>query len=160
MSNQEDEQTIEILKEALAVSPENVPLRRHLAELQLRLGRIEEAIEQFQAVLERSNDHASRVNLGRAYYQRGDFERAEQLLQTALEQQATPELYLLLSKNAFARQEYERAGHYYDQALKADESLRESSYEEELARQGIVIRRGAGPTRHSDQRQAAPAALC
>ncbi|WP_052888148.1 ATP-binding protein [Thermogemmatispora carboxidivorans] len=140
MTNQEDEQTIAILQEALAVSPENVPLRRHLAELLLRLGRIEEAIEQFQAVLERSNDHASCVNLGRAYYQRGDFERAEQLLQTALEQQATPELYLLLSKNAFARQEYERAGHYYDQALKADESLRESSYEEELARQGIVIR--------------------
>ncbi|WP_376795845.1 AAA family ATPase [Thermogemmatispora sp.] len=140
MTYQEDERTIAALKEALAVSPENVPLRRHLAELLLRLGRIEEAIEQFQAVLERSNDQASRVQLGRAYQQRGEFERAEQFLQTALAQQATPEIYLLLSRNALARKEYQRAVYYYEQALGLDESLADSIYEEELLRQGAPLR--------------------
>nr|BBH95043.1 hypothetical protein KTA_32420 [Thermogemmatispora argillosa] len=140
MTYQEDNRTIDALKEALVASPENVPLRRYLAELLLSQGRIDEAIEQFQAILERGNDHASRVGLGRAYYQRGDFARAEQFLQAALAQQATPELYLLLSKNAFACKEYQRAADYYEQALSADEELRDSSYEEELAREGIVIR--------------------
>ena len=46
------DENIKNLKEALAYSPNNVPLRLHLAESLLQYNRLEEAEKEFHAVLE------------------------------------------------------------------------------------------------------------
>jgi tetratricopeptide (TPR) repeat protein len=56
------EATIQALRDALRVSPDNLPLRQHLAETLLGLGRIEEAEQEYrQALASASDDDALKV---------------------------------------------------------------------------------------------------
>lgn len=70
-------ETINELKEALALSPENIPLRLHLAALLLNETLYGEAAEQYQAVLEKSygNEKAQR-GLATCYMATGRYSAA------------------------------------------------------------------------------------
>ncbi len=80
------------LKEALQVSPENIPLRLHLAELMIKANHIEEAAEQYAEVLNRSYGNGkARKGLANIYYKQKKYSAAiiiyealikENLLQT------------------------------------------------------------------------------
>jgi AAA+ superfamily predicted ATPase len=66
------EETLQTLRAALAVSPDNVPLRRHVAETLLGLGRAAEAVDEFRAALRVSPaDAEAKLGLARAYQQDG-----------------------------------------------------------------------------------------
>ena len=56
---------IQSLREALRLSPENLPLRRHLAEALAGLGRFDEAEQEYKTALARAADDAS-LKLGLA----------------------------------------------------------------------------------------------
>ena len=71
-----DDATLTALREALAVSPGNVPLRRHLAEALLRAGRDDEAETEFRECVRRGADPVSRLGLARVFYRRGRFDEA------------------------------------------------------------------------------------
>ena len=61
--------SIQALREALRVSPDNVPLRRHLAESLAQLGRFAESEEEYRAALAHSaNDVAALMGLAEVYY--------------------------------------------------------------------------------------------
>lgn len=60
---------IEQLKEALQISPNNIPLRLHLADMMLKENLLAEASEQFSEVLKRqSNNTKALGGLGEVYY--------------------------------------------------------------------------------------------
>ncbi|MEI6948489.1 AAA family ATPase [Paraflavisolibacter sp. H34] len=68
---------IESLLEALALSPENVPLRLHLASLLLQQGKYEEAAEQYQTVLEKSYGNTrAQLGLAESYFHQSKFSTA------------------------------------------------------------------------------------
>ena len=48
------EETIQALREALRFSPENMPLRKHLAETLLNSGRADDAEREFREALSRA----------------------------------------------------------------------------------------------------------
>jgi Flp pilus assembly protein TadD len=50
------DETVRAIREALELSPENVPLRRHLAETLAGLGRLDEAEREFREALSRAPD--------------------------------------------------------------------------------------------------------
>ena len=69
--------SVRALRDALAHSPDNVPLRKHLAETLLGLGRAEEAEEEFRQVLARDRNNVElKLGLARAYHQQGKLSHA------------------------------------------------------------------------------------
>ena len=58
-----DLHSIDILKEALKFSPDNIPLKQHLAEILLKANRLEEAEAEFSELLSLSPDNKSKLGL-------------------------------------------------------------------------------------------------
>lgn len=68
---------IEQLKEALQLSPDNIPLRLHLAELMTKANRAEEAAEQYSEVLKRSyGNNKARKGLAAIYFKQKKYSAA------------------------------------------------------------------------------------
>jgi cytochrome c-type biogenesis protein CcmH/NrfG len=65
-----NEQTIQALREPLRVTPDNLPLRRHLAETLMELARFAEAEQEYRHALTQAPDDAAlKIGLARAFYQ-------------------------------------------------------------------------------------------
>ncbi len=65
------------LIEALQVSPDNIPLRLHLAELMIKANHVEEAAEQYSEVLKRSyGNNKARKGLANIYYRQKKYSAA------------------------------------------------------------------------------------
>ncbi|MDH7569695.1 MAG: AAA family ATPase [Armatimonadota bacterium] len=83
MSGESD--TVRALREALNVSPDNVPLRRHLAETLARLERFEEAEREFRRTLQLApNDWALKLGLADVYTRQGKHQVALAVLEDLL----------------------------------------------------------------------------
>jgi SpoVK/Ycf46/Vps4 family AAA+-type ATPase len=68
---------IEQLKEALQISPNNVPLRLHLADVLLKENLLNEASEQFSEILRRQNGNArALLGLSEVYYRQQKYSAA------------------------------------------------------------------------------------
>lgn len=76
-----EDQTIQNLREALAVSPNNVPLRLHLAETLLAKNYLEQAIVEFQRVLKQENNPKAKLGLAKAFYAFSDFSKCNVILE-------------------------------------------------------------------------------
>lgn len=86
-----NDDTLQALRAALAVSPENVPLRRHVAETLLGLGRAAEAVDEFRAALRIApHDSEAKLGLARAYQQDGRKNEALVVLENLVTQHAAP----------------------------------------------------------------------
>jgi transitional endoplasmic reticulum ATPase len=114
--------TLQTLRDALRLSPENVPLRQHLAEALLRQGRAEEAEKEFrQALALAPNDQKIKTGLAHAFYQQGKNTQALVLLEDLLKAADTPgAAYLLHARLLLHAGEVERAVRLYRQAIEAD----------------------------------------
>lgn len=56
---QDFEKTLAALLEALKYSPENLPLKKHVAEMLLQGGRTEQAIQYFREILAKGDEYGS-----------------------------------------------------------------------------------------------------
>ena len=83
---------IESLRQAVELSPENVPLRRHLAELLTQAGRHAEAEAELRAALSHApSDVAIMLPLARAFHSQGKRSEAAILLEQAAKASRTAE---------------------------------------------------------------------
>lgn len=99
-----NEADLEILREALRQSPDNLPLRRHLAELLVRSGRPEEAIDVFKEVLRQDPaDVQARLGLARCFYRAGRFGEAMVLVETLCEEAEPPAVAEILRARLLRR---------------------------------------------------------
>ena len=81
------EATIQALREALRISPDNLPLRQHLAETLLGLGRLDEAEQEYRHALASAGDNdALKVGLANVFYQQGKNSQALVIVETLLRQ--------------------------------------------------------------------------
>jgi SpoVK/Ycf46/Vps4 family AAA+-type ATPase len=72
-----DNDTLGALREAIKVSPGNVPLRRHVAELLLDLGRLDEAEGEFRLALSHApDDRETLLGLARCFHLQGKTSQA------------------------------------------------------------------------------------
>jgi predicted Zn-dependent protease len=66
------DETLRALREALRLSPENIPLRQHLADTLLSYGRLEEAEQEYRAALSLApQNQALKIGLAKSLYQQG-----------------------------------------------------------------------------------------
>jgi AAA+ superfamily predicted ATPase len=85
------DETIRALRDALRASPENVPLRTHLAETLLGLGRAEEAETEFRAALARApGDARIQLGLAGAYDHQGKSSHALVIVESLIQAPDTP----------------------------------------------------------------------
>lgn len=117
--------TISALREALRLSPENVPLRIHLASTLMGVNRFEEAEQEYREALGMSPHHEGiKIGLATAFYQQGKNSHALVIVEELLKLSATPpEAYLLHARLLLRSGNVEWAVRQYEKAVEGDASL-------------------------------------
>lgn len=138
------EAILQTLREAVAVSPDNAPLRQHLADTLLETGHYAEAEREYRAALDlaaRQQDVRNvgklRVGLVQALTGQGKPQEALALLQTLL-QSLSPipgDLYLLHARLLLTQGETARAIGEYLRALDVDSALADRTLAAQLGLQ-------------------------
>ena len=120
-----NEEAITNLKVALSVSPDNVPLRMHLAELLLASQEHTEAEEQFKKVIELSpKSHAAKYGLARSCYYQDKLSMAYVVLDELCKHpNAGGDWHLLFSKVLLKEGMHDEAQRQYQSALEKDRFL-------------------------------------
>ena len=128
------DESVRALRVALAQSPDNVPLRQHLAETLLGFGRAVEAEEEFREALTRDRNNVGlKLGLARAFQQQGKLSHAMVIVEEMIASRDTPAAaYLLHSRLLLQKGDIEFAVSEYRQAVREDESLRDDALAAEL----------------------------
>lgn len=135
------DQNIAPLLEALKFSPDNIPLKRHVADMLRQAGRTQEAIKYLQEIMTASPDLPTALALGQAYYDFGNFNDAELLLKKyAYQQPVSPQVLGLLARVEFALSKFQEAGEHYEEAISLDSNLTDTKFQEELSNKGIRLK--------------------
>ncbi|MCP5517540.1 MAG: AAA family ATPase [Verrucomicrobiales bacterium] len=113
------------LREAVRISPENVPLRQHLAGSLLEAGRAEAAETEFKAALALAPDNAAiKLGLARAFMAQGKSSHALVIVEDLLKSASKPPpAYLLHARLLFQAGDIENAVRAYRWGVEADPSL-------------------------------------
>ena len=111
--------TISALRDALKVSPTNIPLHKHLAESLLQLGRFSDAELAYREGLAVAPHHLElKLGLAQAYYQQQKNSAALVIIEDIIQHRDPPaEAYLWHAKLLLRSGELQRAAHQYRQAV-------------------------------------------
>ena len=119
-----DEATLATLREALALSPDNVPLREHLAATLLVAGRADEAEAEYREALTRGAGGSAQLGLARAFFALGKLREAGVLAETLAETDAdNAGAQLLLARIVLNDGRPDEARERYTRAVQLDPSL-------------------------------------
>ena len=143
------EDAIRNLREALKVSPDNLPLRQHLAETLLGLGRHEEAEKEYKQALSLAPENpALKLGLASAFFQQGKNSAAIVIVEELIRRPDTPaRAHLLHARLLLRAGENDRAAREYRRAIDADPSVADSFLAEQLG-----LRAEPGPAEEVDGR--------
>ena len=116
---------LQTLRDALKHSPDNLPLRQHLAESLVGLGRLDEAEQEYKQAIGAAPDKPRfRVGLADVYYRQGKNSAALVVVEDLLKKPDTPApAYLLHAKLLFRAGEVERAVRQYKSAVDLDSAV-------------------------------------
>ena len=139
-----NDETFRALREALSVSPDNIALRRHLAELLVSAGKLNEAVTEYRQALGISpRDDSLRLPLAKLYMDLGNDSAASVIVEEILKLRSPPPAaYLVYAQVLLNTNQPDRAAHAYRQAVADDPSLADA----DLARNfGIHPKTGRSP---------------
>jgi transitional endoplasmic reticulum ATPase len=128
-----EDQTLVSLRDALRFSPDNVPLRRHIADLLTAWGRHGEAEREYREALQRSpQDAALQLALAHCFYRQSKNSESLVIVEGFVDRtEADPEALLLHARLLLRAGDQRTAARQYRRALErrpdlADEALAES----------------------------------
>lgn len=126
--------TIQALRQALELSPENVPLRQHLAESLLSLGLAADAESEYRYALNLASAHPPiRLGLARAFYQQGKHSQALVLVEALLhEEEALAGVYLLHARLLLNLGAVQTAAQQYQAGVALDPGAQDADLAERL----------------------------
>ncbi len=134
-----DRDQIENLREALTFSPDNIPLRIHLAETLLAHNLLEEAEKEFELIVKKSEDERGRRGLAKVFYRQGAYAKCNVLLEELLRSFGDDlELLVLHSRALLKEGEIGPAMEAYQSVLELDPSFQDEELDDEL-RQGVHV---------------------
>ncbi len=135
--------TIAGLRDALRVSPNNLPLRQHLADTLCGLGRYDEAEAEYKAAISLSPENPKiKLGLARAFYLQGKNSAALVIVEEMLKSPSPPGAALVLHARLLERTgEIERAVRQYKRGVSDDPSAGDPEF---AARLGIRASSDAG----------------
>lgn len=117
------------LREAIRISPDNIPLRLHLAESLLARGELAEAETEFKHALARSPQHTGlKLGLARAFFQAGKDSAALVIVEDLLKERDTAAgVYLLHARLLLRVGDVPRAVAQYKQVLELEPELADAA---------------------------------
>jgi transitional endoplasmic reticulum ATPase len=126
------------LRLALGVSPDNLSLRRHLADAVLERGHLDEAEEVYRDGLAMTPaDRPLRLGLASTFFCQGKHDQALVLVETLLEEpEPAPRAFLLAARLLLVTGEHEQAVDRYRTAVSLDLGLADEDLAERL---GIAV---------------------
>jgi len=129
------DETIDALRNAVRISPENMPLRRALAETLLAHGRYEEAEREYKSALALApQDAGIKLALAGAYFQQDKNSAAMVIVEELLKTSATPKTLVLHAKLLLRAGETDYAVRQYKRAVQEDPAAADNNF---AARLGI-----------------------
>ncbi len=133
-----NEQAIQALREAVRISPDNVPLRQHLAETLAGLARYDEAESEYRHALSLAPENQPiKIGLAKVFYLQGKNTQALVLVEDLLKHRNTPAAaYVLHAQLLLRAGEVERAVRQYREALELDPTAADPE---------LAMRLGIGP---------------
>ncbi|MEZ4826143.1 MAG: ATP-binding protein [Bacteroidia bacterium] len=128
------EETLKSLLEALSFSPENIPLRKHVASILMDLQRYEEAEKQYSQGLQYvPGDLEIKLGLAEAFSRQGKKSASLVILEELMNvEPPIAKAFILHARLSFQNGEYEQSLESYQQAIRLDRSLRDVSFENQL----------------------------
>ncbi len=140
-------ETVQALRHALEFSPDNVPLRQHLAEALLSVGQAADAESEYRCALTLAPGQPEiRLGLARAFYQQGKHSQAivivEDLLKGTQSSAAAHLLYARLLLNTGAVQQ---AACQYQTGVEIDPAVQDLELANRLGITAIVTHPGSAP---------------
>ncbi len=132
MSQPDD--TIQALEAALQVSPDNLPLRQHLAEVLCSRGRYADAIEHYRFLVRSSPDNvALQLTLADVYFQNRQISEAAVIVEQLIKRRdATAEVHLLATRLAIDEGNTQSAVFHYKTALELDPEVEDEGLSDQL----------------------------
>ena len=125
-------ETIKNLEEALALSPDNVPLRLHLADLMLQEKMYTEAGLHFAEVLQKSYGNTkAQTGLAHCYYNTGKYSAAI-IIYEQLQNQLGPDDTLRFVKCLIKENSLQEAAAHYQKIIAANPSFRDEEVDSYL----------------------------
>ncbi len=113
-----DDNTINNLKEALKFSPDNIPLKSHLAESLLNMNRLAEAEKEYKELLALQDNTAIRYGLAQVYFKQEQYSICSVLLEDSLRNEPNNiNLLVLYSKTLLRENLIAQAQEYYSKVL-------------------------------------------
>jgi transitional endoplasmic reticulum ATPase len=133
-----DENSINSLKEALRFSPDNIPLKQHLAEILLNANRLEEAEKEYSELLNISGDTKSKFGLARIFFLKSEYSKCNVILEHLIEDEPRDFDILLLYARALLREKsIDAAVDIYQKALSLNPGYQDEELDHELRMTGI-----------------------
>ncbi len=125
-----DNDSLKPLRDALAVSPDNLPLRQHLAETLLRLGRYAEAEQEFRAAIALAPDNqAIKLALATTFHRQGKQSHALVLLEDLVKGSSpSPAALVLHARLLLDAGDVRQAVHQYREAVAADPDVEDEKF--------------------------------
>src|ERR1044072_3100876 len=102
-------ESINSLREALKFSPDNIPLRQHLADVLLKANRLDEAETEYAELARMSNTHQHKTALARVFFLKGEYSKCNVILEAVIEQHPGDIDAMLLHAKALLK-EHDTAG--------------------------------------------------
>src|SRR6185369_6544906 len=119
------EDSLKALREAVRISPQNPPLRQHLADSLLSSGKADEAEQEYRDALKLWPQQLGfKVGLAHAFHQQGKTEEALVLLEALAKEPDLPaKAHQLYARLLLKSGETEQAQDEYRKAIEMDRSL-------------------------------------
>jgi transitional endoplasmic reticulum ATPase len=132
MSN--SDATVQALRAALEHSPDNVPLRQHLADVLLGLNRVDEAEQEYRRALPLAPDSPPlKLGLAQAYFQQGKNTQALVVIEDLLRVGRPPaRAYLLHARLLFRAGDVAESVRQYREAVDADPTVADAELAQHL----------------------------
>ena len=132
-----DENTIASLRTALELSPDNVPLRKLLAETLLTLNRLDEAEIEYSTLIKTANDKDSKLGLATVFYRSAVYSRCNVILEELIENgMGDIQVYTLYAKALLKENSAGKAIEAYKQALALDPAFFDEELDQALRQRG------------------------
>ena len=134
MPDSEHDENVEGLREAVRVSPNNVPLRQQLAAALLASGHPEDAEKEFRQALTLAPENLNlKLGLARAFYAQAKNSHALALVEDIVKDRSAPaRAFLLHARLLSGIGEVEQAVHQYRRAVEIDSSVADHDFARRL----------------------------
>jgi len=125
---------IKSLQEAVTLSPDNAPLRKHLADTFLSYGQSKEAETEYRAAIDLDPDNLDyKLGLAKAFFQLETYDSALVVIEDLVSKKESPaEAYVLYARLLLKNNEMEAAQQAYQTGIEKDRSIADPLFASDL----------------------------